>query len=72
MSTNSNARKPSPKLSLMDAIEIQKRLKRREFLHRIPADYDVNLGRIAKIKTGMTFKGSYEAAFGTGAQDSLF
>lgn len=33
-------------------------------LHRIAADYDVNQGRIAEIKKGQLFPGSFDLATG--------
>lgn len=51
-------RKPSTKLVYKDAVEIQKRIRRGEYLNRIAADYDVNPGRISEIKTGKRFPGS--------------
>jgi hypothetical protein len=71
-----NARSPSRRLTFEDAVAIQRRLIRREFQNRIAADYDVNSGRIAEIKSGVTFPGSYEAALGPNdpapAQQKLF
>ena len=55
-------RKPSTNLKFKDAVEIQKRIKRGEFLNRIASDFDVNPGRISEIKTGKRFPGSAEAA----------
>ncbi|MBY6091042.1 hypothetical protein [Maritimibacter alkaliphilus] len=55
-------RKPSSKLTFEDAVEIQRRIKRGEYLNRIAADYDVNPGRISEIKTGKTFAGSEASA----------
>lgn len=55
-------RKPSSKLVFKDAVEIQKRIRRGEYLNRIAADYDVNPGRISEIKTGKLFPGSEAAA----------
>jgi hypothetical protein len=48
-------RRPSRKLTAADAALIKKRLKAGEFQHRIAADFDVNPGRIAEIKTGKKF-----------------
>jgi hypothetical protein len=55
-------RRPSPKLSYADAVEIHKRLRRGEYLNRIAADYDVNPGRISEIKTGKLHLGSERPA----------
>ena len=49
------ARQPSRKLTEEDAAVIKKRLKLGEFQNRIAADFDVNPGRIAEIKTGKLF-----------------
>lgn len=50
-----HTRKPSKKLTIEDAVQIIARLSRHEFQNRIAADYDVNQGRIAEIKTGKKF-----------------
>jgi len=47
---------PSRKLKESDIIEIKKRLQKKEFQHRIAADYDVNPGRISEINTGKTWQ----------------
>nr|WP_295742125.1 hypothetical protein [uncultured Acidocella sp.] len=48
-------REPSKKLTENDVLEIKKRLQKKEFQHRIAADYDVNPGRISEINTGKTW-----------------
>jgi hypothetical protein len=45
-------RKPSKRLTEQDIIDIKRRIRSKEFLNRIAADYDVNPGRISEIKTG--------------------
>ncbi len=45
-------RKPSNRLSEQDVKDIKRRIRSKEFLNRIAADYDVNPGRISEIKTG--------------------
>jgi hypothetical protein len=57
-------RRPSRRLSFEDAVAIQRRILRREFLNRIAADYDVNPGRIAEIKKGELHSGSLDVALG--------
>lgn len=49
-------REPSKRLTEEDVIEIKKRLQKREFQHRIAADFDVNPGRISEINTGKTWR----------------
>ena len=48
-------RGPSYRIQPSDVPIIKKRIRKGEFLHRIAADYDVNPGRIAEIKTGQRF-----------------
>lgn len=48
-------RAPSYRIKPTDVPVIKKRILMGEFLHRIAADYDVNPGRIAEIKTGYRF-----------------
>ncbi len=45
-------RKASYRIKATDVPIIKKRILSGEFLNRIAADYDVNPGRIAEIKTG--------------------
>ncbi len=49
-------RKPSRTLTEDEVAIIKRRLLRREFQHRIAADFDVNPGRISEIKTGKAWK----------------
>ncbi|SEH31736.1 hypothetical protein [Magnetospirillum fulvum] len=51
----SSKRKPSYKIRPTDVPNIKKRIREGDFLNRIAADYDVNPGRIAEIKTGKKF-----------------
>lgn len=51
----SSKRKPSYRSQPDDVPFIKKRIREGEFLNRIAADYDVNPGRIAEIKTGRMF-----------------
>jgi|GEM_PF-1629428 len=55
-------RQPSKKLTFTDAVDIWRRLHKREYQNRIAADYDVNPGRISEIKTGQAHPGSCEVA----------
>jgi anti-sigma28 factor (negative regulator of flagellin synthesis) len=48
-------RKPSYRIRPEDVPEIKRRIQKGEYLNRIAADYDVNPGRIAEIKTGEKF-----------------
>jgi hypothetical protein len=48
-------RKPSYRIRPEDVPAIKKRIREGEFLNRIAADYDVNPGRIAEIKSGKRF-----------------
>lgn len=57
-------RRPSPRLTFDDAVEIHKRLARGEYQHHIAAAYQVNPGRIAEIKYGDKFPGSRDVAEG--------
>ncbi|MCP1236492.1 hypothetical protein NKW55_07705 [Gluconobacter kondonii] len=50
-----NSRKPSKKLTDLDAQIIITRLATKEYQNRIAADFDVNPGRISEIKTGKAF-----------------
>ncbi|MBS1053519.1 hypothetical protein JK201_07970 [Gluconobacter kondonii] len=50
-----NNRKPSKKLTHLDAQIIIARLATKEYQNRIAADFDVNPGRISEIKTGKAF-----------------
>jgi hypothetical protein len=49
---------------MQDAVAIWRRILSGEFQHRIAADYDVNPGRIAEIKRGHLFPGSFDLATG--------
>lgn len=49
-------RKPSKTLTEDEVAIIKQRLLRREFQHRIAADFDVNPGRISEIKTGKAWR----------------
>ncbi len=51
-------RMPCHRLTFNEAVEIQNRLMDREFQSRIAADYDVNIGRISEVKTGLLHPGS--------------
>lgn len=42
-------------LTAEDSAIIKSRIREGEFLNRIAADFDVNRGRISKIKTGKRF-----------------
>ena len=55
MASTKHFRRPSRKLTPADAAIIKRRLQQGEFQHRIAADFDVNPGRIAEIKTGKRF-----------------
>lgn len=66
-------RTPSRRLTFEDAVAIHRRIFNREFQNRIAADYDVNPGRIAEIKSGALHPGSLEVALRGGkGRDDLF
>lgn len=46
---------PSYRITPSDVPIIKRRILNGEYLNRIAADYDVNPGRIAEIKTGQKF-----------------
>lgn len=61
-------RQPSHRLTFEDAIDVHRRLRRGEFVHRIAAHFDVNPGRVAEVKRGVLHPGSLDAAItGSGA-----
>jgi len=64
-------RRPSRRLTFDDAVDIQRRLRRGEYQHRIAARFGVNPGRVAEIKKGEKFPGSLQAAVGTPTQPRL-
>jgi len=64
MNDRREQRRPSRRLSFEDAVEIQRRLRTGEFVHRIAADFDVNPGRVSEIRHGFKHKGSREASMG--------
>ncbi len=55
-------RRPSGQLTEEDAVTILGRLLRGEYQNRVAADYDVNPGRVAEIKSGKLFPGAREKA----------
>ncbi len=73
MRDSSAMRRPSPRLTFEQAIEVHRRLLRGEFVNRIAAHFDVNPGRIAEIKKGELHPGSREAALNgkSGEQPTL-
>lgn len=65
-------RRPSPRLTFEDAVEIHRLLRQGEFQHRIAARFGVNAGRIAEVKKGEKFPESLDVALGKIKQPSLF
>lgn len=57
-------RKPSRRLSFVDAVEIWKLRLRGEFQNRIAALFDVNPGRVNEVLKGHKHPGSEQAARG--------
>ena len=58
------SRRPSRRLTFEDAVAIWHRLLSGELQSRIAAEYDVNQGRVADIKMGRMFPGSFDVATG--------
>jgi hypothetical protein len=58
----SDARKPSYRLTLEDAVQIWKRFLDGEFQNRIAAALDVNPGRVNEVLKGRKFPGAREIA----------
>ncbi len=57
-------RQPSRRLTFEDAVAIWHRLLSGEIQSRIAAEFDVNQGRVAEIKTGEKFPDSFAVATG--------
>ena len=74
MSDRAEPRRPSPRLTFEQAVEVHRRLRLGEFVNRIAAHFDVNPGRISEIKKGILHPGSREAALehDGGTQSRLF
>ena len=62
MSDRVQLRRPSPRLTFDQAIEVHQLLRRGVFVNRIAAHFDVNPGRISEIKKGALHPGSRAAA----------
>jgi hypothetical protein len=65
MSDQQKLRRPSPRLTFDQAIEVHQRLRRGEFVNRIAAHFDVNPGGISEIKKGVLHPGSRAASLST-------
>ncbi|HEY7978591.1 MAG TPA: hypothetical protein VID67_10380 [Rhizomicrobium sp.] len=58
----SNNRTPSHRLTFSDAVEVWKRYIVHDFVQRIAADFDCNVGRIYQVVKGEIHPGSKEQA----------
>ena len=57
-----NNRKPSYQLTFTDAVVVWKRYIKKDFVQRIAADFDCNVGRIYDVVRGKRHAGSKEQA----------